>query len=221
MDLNEGQKAAVEYGIGVGRPSAPLLIIAGAGTGKTKTLAHRVARLVLNGTDPQRILLLTFTRRAAAEMTRRAARILGEMRRSSPAKVSGVSGREGSWAGTFHGIANKLLRLHASAIGLDPSFTVLDRSDSADLMNLVRNELGLHQKAARFPKKDTCLAVYSHTVNACCHLAGTLDLAFPWCADWTNELQELFREYVIAKQRHNVLDYDDLLLYWRHMMEEP
>jgi DNA helicase II / ATP-dependent DNA helicase PcrA len=90
MDLNEGQKAAVEYGIGVGRPSAPLLIIAGAGTGKTKTLAHRVARLVLNGTDPQRILLLTFTRRAAAEMTRRAARILGEARRTSHAIGTGV-----------------------------------------------------------------------------------------------------------------------------------
>jgi DNA helicase-2/ATP-dependent DNA helicase PcrA len=220
MDLNESQRAAVEYGIGIGGSSAPLLIIAGAGTGKTMTLAHLVARLVLNGTDPHRILLLTFTRRAAAEMTRRAARILGEMRRSSPAKVSGVSGREVSWAGTFHGIANKLLRLHASAIGLDPSFTVLDRSDSADLMNLVRNELGLHQKAARFPKKDTCLAVYSHTVNACCHLGETLRTAFPWCADWGDELKALFREYVATKQRHNVLDYDDLLLYWRHMMED-
>ena len=220
MDLNESQRAAVEYGIGIGGTPAPLLIIAGAGTGKTMTLAHLVARLVLNGTDPHRILLLTFTRRAAAEMTRRAARILGEMRRSSPAKVSGVSGREVSWAGTFHGIANKLLRLHASAIGLDPSFTVLDRSDSADLMNLVRNELGLHQKAARFPKKDTCLAVYSHTVNACCHLGETLQTAFPWCADWVDELKKLFREYVATKQRHNVLDYDDLLLYWRHMMED-
>ena len=107
------------------------------------------------------------------------------------------------------------------AIGLDPSFTVLDRSDSADLMNLVRNDLGLSKKAARFPKKDTCLAIYSHTVNACCELAETLDVAFPWCADWPDELKELFRAYVIAKQRNNVLDYDDLLLYWRHMMEEP
>ena len=221
MDLNEGQKAAVEYGIGVGRPSAPLLIIAGAGTGKTKTLAHRVARLVLNGTDPQRILLLTFTRRAAAEMTRRAARILGEARRTSHAIGTGVPAYDIGWSGTFHAIASRLLRLHAHGIGLDPSFTVLDRSDSADLMNLVRNDLGLSKQAARFPKKDTCLAIYSHAVNACCELAETLVTTFPWCADWPGELKELFHAYVIAKQSNNVLDYDDLLLYWRHMMEEP
>ncbi len=220
MNLNECQRAAVEYGIQDCRPSAPLLIIAGAGTGKTKTLAHRVAHLVLNGADPQRILLLTFTRRAAAEMTRRAAKILGEARRASYSNAAGARASDIGWSGTFHGISNRLLRLHAHAIGLDPSFTVLDRSDSADLMNLVRNELGLHKKAARFPKKDTCLAVYSHTINACCDLAATLDAAFPWCADWMDELKELFREYVTAKQRNNVLDYDDLLLYWRHMMEE-
>jgi DNA helicase II / ATP-dependent DNA helicase PcrA len=221
MDLNESQRAAVEYGIRDDRPSGPLLIIAGAGTGKTKTLAHRVAHLVLNGADPQRILLLTFTRRAAAEMTRRAARILDEARRASNGIETGLRPGDIGWSGTFHGVSNRLLRIHAQAIGLDPSFTVLDRSDSADLMNLVRNDLGLPKKAARFPKKDTCLAIYSHTVNACCELAGTLDTVFPWCADWTAELKELFREYVIAKQRNNVLDYDDLLLYWRHMMEEP
>jgi DNA helicase-2/ATP-dependent DNA helicase PcrA len=220
MDLNESQRAAVEYGVREGRPP-PLLIIAGAGTGKTKTLAHRMAHLVLNGADPQRILLLAFTRRAAAEMTRRAAKILDEARRASHSIEVSVRPGDIGWSGTFHGISNRLLRIHAHAIGLDPSFTVLDRSDSADLINLIRNDLGFPKKAARFPKKDTCLAIYSHTVNACCELAGTLDLAFPWCADWTNELQELFREYVIAKQRHNVLDYDDLLLYWRHMMEEP
>ena len=221
MDLNESQRAAVEYGIGFGRPSAPLLIIAGAGTGKTKTLAHRVAHLVLNGTDPERILLLTFTRRAAAEMTRRAVRILTEARRAPEKIGTSAAANAMNWSGTFHGIANKLLRLQAPAIGLDPSFTVLDRSDSADLMNLARNDLGFSRKAARFPKKDTCIAIYSHTVNACCELVETLGATFPWCADWTAELKELFRMYVIAKQRNNVLDYDDLLLYWRHMMEEP
>src|ERR1700680_3477021 len=221
MDLNEGQRVAVEYGTGVGPPSAPLLIIAGAGTGKTKTLAHRVAHLVLNGTDPQRILLLTFTRRAAAEMTRRPARILAAARRASHAIGVSVPAYDIGWSGTFHAIANRLLRLHAHGIGLDPSFTVLDRSDSADLINLVRNDLGLSKRAARFPKKDTCLAIYSNTVNACCQLAETLGSTFPWCADWPNELAELFHAYVIAKQRNNVLDYDDLLLYWRHMMEEP
>src|ERR1700722_5577410 len=200
MDLNESQKAAVEYGIGDGLPSAPLLIVAGAGTGKTNTLAHRVAHLVLSGPDPQRILLLTFTRRAAAEMTRRAARILDEARRRSHSTDGTTGSGDIGWSGTFHGISNRLLRIHAHAIGLDPSFTVLDRSDSADLINLVRNDLGFPKKSARFPKKETCLAIYSHTVNACCELTGTLTAAFPWCTDWTDELRELFREYVLAKQ---------------------
>src|SRR6516225_5002809 len=221
MDLNEGQLTAVRYGVGDGRPHRPLLIIAGAGTGKTKTLAHRVAHLVLNGADPERILLLTFTRRSAAEMTRRAALILGEVRRERQKLVEAVAASGIGWSGTFHGIANRLLRLHAYAIGLDPSFTVLDRSDSADLMNLVRNDLGFPNKARRFPKKGTCLAIYSHTVNTCCEIEITLRIAFPWCADWADELKELFRAYVLLKQQNNVLDYDDLLLYWRHMMENP
>jgi DNA helicase-2/ATP-dependent DNA helicase PcrA len=88
-------------------------------------------------------------------------------------------------------------------------------------MNLVRNDLGLSKKAKRFPKKDTCQAIYSHAVNTCCGLAVTLRTVFPWCTDWPEELKELFGAYVVAKQRNNVLDYDDLLLYWRHMMEEP
>jgi DNA helicase II / ATP-dependent DNA helicase PcrA len=217
-DLNPGQLAAVKFGIGGDRPAGPLLIIAGAGTGKTKTLAHRVAHLILNGADPRRILLLTFTRRAAAEMTRRAERILGDARALAP-KPTGTG--ELSWSGTFHGIANRLLRLHADAIGLNPAFTVLDRADAADLMNLVRSELGFAKKASRFPKKDTCLAIYSHTVNACWGIADTLAAAFPWCAEWADELKALFRGYVAAKQRDNVLDYDDLLLYWRHVMAEP
>ena len=181
MDLNESQRAAAEYGIGDSRLPAPLLIIAGAGTGKTKTLAHRVAHLVLNGADPRRILLLTFSRRAAAEMTRRAARILRDARHAPQRTEAGLAFDDVVWSGTFHAIANRLLRLHAQAIGLSPSFTVLDRSDSADLMNLVRNDLGLSNKANRFPKKDTCLAIYSHTVNTCCELAVTLRSAFPWC----------------------------------------
>jgi DNA helicase II / ATP-dependent DNA helicase PcrA len=221
MDLNESQRAAADYGIGDSRLPAPLLIIAGAGTGKTKTLAHRVAHLVLNGADPRRILLLTFTRRAAAEMTRRASRILSDARHAPQKIGAGLGFDDVVWSGTFHAVANRLLRLHAQAIGLSPSFTVLDRSDSADLMNLVRTDLGLSNKAKRFPRKDTCLAIYSHTVNTCCELAVTLRTAFPWCTDWPDELKELFSAYVVAKQRNNVLDYDDLLLYWRHMMEEP
>src|SRR4029077_3336017 len=122
-------------------------------------------------------LLLTFTRRAAAEMTRRAASILGELRRAPQKLVEGATAGI-SWSGTFHAIGNRLLRLHASAIGLDPSFTVLDRSDSADLMNLARHDLGLAAKRSRFPKKDTCLSIYSFTVNARTTLGSTLEAVF-------------------------------------------
>ena len=222
-NLNIGQRAAVEYGVPAAAGShisGPLLIIAGAGTGKTHTLAHRVAHLIATGTPPDRILLLTFTRRAAEEMTRRAERILAAAWVKSKPRVVG-SVCEIDWSGTFHAIGNRLLREHADSIGLDPSFTVLDRSDSADRLNLVRNDLGLAKKEARFPRKQTCLAIYSQTINACCPLANVLKNAFPWCAEWEAELKELFRGYVEAKQHDTVLDYDDLLLYWTHMMAEP
>lgn len=147
-DLNPAQRSAVEYGIG-GNTKAPpaLLIAAGAGTGKTKTLAHRVAHLILNGANPQRLLLLTFTRRAALEMTRRAHQILAEARGDSADQVSPQTAIL-PWSGTFHSVGSRLLRLHAPSIGLDPSFTVLDRSDSADLLDLVRTELGLARTAS-------------------------------------------------------------------------
>ena len=213
--LNPGQRAAAEYGAESlpARLPGPLLIIAGAGTGKTTTLAHRVAHLIVRGADPRRILLLTFTRRAAESMTRRAAQIVAQVVRNGarPARVE--------WSGTFHAIANRLLRHHADALGLDAAFTVLDRSDSADLVNLVRNELGLAKQATRFPRKDTCLAIYSHAVNAGQPVEQTLERAFPWCIGWADELKRLFRGYVDAKQRQHLLDYDDLLLYWFHLMQ--
>src|SRR5215813_3474477 len=222
-DLNGAQRIAVEYGISDcddPNGAGPLLIIAGAGTGKTNTLAHRVAHLILMGSMPERILLLTFTRRAASEMARRAQRILSGARAGKKPRTSGAAG-EISWSGTFHAIGNRLLRQYADTVGLDPSFTVLDRADSADCLNLVRNDLGLAKKEARFPRKETCLAIYSHTLNASCPLSAALESAFPWCAEWEGELKELFRGYVEAKQRDNVLDYDDLLLYWADMMDEP
>src|SRR5882672_2009495 len=200
MSLNPGQLAAAQH------PATPLLIIAGAGTGKTNTLAHRVAHLIKEGADPGRILLLTFTRRAAEIMSRRAERIVGKKARVS-------------WSGTFHSVANRLLRLHANAVSLDPSFTVLDRSDSADLLNVVRNDLGFAKLPARFPKKDTCLAIYSHAVNARAPVEQTLQRAFPAYTDWADQLKQLFRGYVDAKQVRHVLDYDDLLLYWFYLME--
>jgi DNA helicase-2/ATP-dependent DNA helicase PcrA len=210
--LNPDQRAAVEHGVGHD-DARPLLIIAGAGSGKTDTLAHRVAHLVMNGADPHRILLLTFSRRAAAEMERRATRILN--------RASGGNGSAGLvWSGTFHAIGARFLRDYAERIGLDRSFTIHDREDAADLMNLVRHELDFSRTAERFPAKGTCLAIYSRAVNAESPLENVLGQAFPWCANWAAELKKLFASYVEAKQRHNVLDYDDLLLYWAHMLAE-
>ena len=208
--LNPQQRCAVEHGGSALAEAGPLLIIAGAGSGKTNTLAHRVAHLVVSGVDPHRILLLTFTRRAAEEMIRRVKRIT--------AKALGIQHVDLPWSGTFHAIGARLLREYATQIGLKPSFTILDRSDAADLMDLVRHELGQSKKPSRFPKKDTCLSIYSFTINSGKSLEQVLADNFPWCAEWEKELRRLFQSYTAAKQRQNVLDYDDLLLYWAEMM---
>ena len=125
------------------------------------------------------------------------------------------------WAGTFHGIGARLLREFAERCGINPAFTILDREDAADLMNLVRAELRLHEKEQRFPLKGTCLAIYSTAVNKQLSLDRVLAEDFPWCVTFEPQLRELFRAYVEAKQRQGVFDYDDLLLYWAHMMKEP
>jgi DNA helicase-2/ATP-dependent DNA helicase PcrA len=220
--LNPAQREAAtfgESGTGKGVQAGPLLVIAGAGTGKTMTLAHRVAHLVIEGVDTERILLLTFTRRAAAEMTRRVESIvrLALVGGKQPPLPAGVL----PWSGTFHSVGNRLLRRFAHNLGLDPGFSVLDRGDAADLMDVARHELALTKKSRRFPKKDTCLAIYSRCVNSCGALEETLDEVYPWCADWEQELRELFRHYVIRKQQTQALDYDDLLLYWHHLVDEP
>jgi DNA helicase II / ATP-dependent DNA helicase PcrA len=214
--LNAEQHAAARHGLD-GSDGGPLLIIAGAGTGKTNTLAHRVACLVASGIDPRTILLLTFSRRAAVEMTRRVEGIvagLGE-------RWSRVAHSALPWAGTFHGIGARLLREYADRCGIDPAFTILDREDAADLMNLVRAELRLNESGERFPLKGTCLAIYSTAVNKQASLDRVLAQDYPWCATWEPQLRRLFSAYVEAKQRQGVLDYDDLLLYWAHLMEEP
>ena len=207
--LNERQRQAVEFG------DRPLLVIAGAGSGKTNTIAHRVAHLLVGGADPCRILLMTFSRRAASELARRVERITAQ------AMGQGYSAEALTWAGTFHGIGARILRDHAHQIGLHPDFTIHDREDSADLMNLCRHELGLSRAVARFPTKGTCLAIYSRAVNAGEALGDVLRDSFPWCAEWEAELKSLFATYVAAKQAQNVLDYDDLLLAWSQVMEEP
>jgi DNA helicase II / ATP-dependent DNA helicase PcrA len=204
--LNPRQREAATHG------DSPLLIVAGAGTGKTATLVHRVAWLIANGVDPGRILLLTFTRRAAAEMLRRAANLLHRLGRPGANRV---------WGGTYHAIATRLLHRYGKAIGLPPAFTVHDRSDSEDLMNVVRTELDLAKTDKRFPKKGTCMAIYSRCVNAREKLEDVLHRHFTWCKDWQDELKQLFDGYVDRKEATGVLDYDDLLLYWSALLEEP
>ena len=218
-DLNPEQRRAVEHGVRgpVSGPGSPLLVIAGAGSGKTKTLAHRVAHLIVNGADPRRILLLTFSRRAAAEMIRRVERICRKTMGSGAAPMIDAL----DWAGTFHAVGARLLRDYAEEIGLDPAFTIHDREDAADLMNLARHELGLSKTETRFPTKGTCLVIYSRCVNAELGLEAVLGSAFPWCGAWAAELRRLFAAYVEAKQNQAVLDYDDLLLYWAQMAADP
>jgi DNA helicase-2/ATP-dependent DNA helicase PcrA len=213
--LNPEQRRAVEHGAGPG-PDAPLLVIAGAGSGKTNTLAHRVAHLIVNGADPRRILLMTFSRRAASEMTKRVERIARKVMGDS----AGVMTDALAWSGTFHGIGARLLREYSDQIGLDPQFTIHDREDSADLMNLIRHEKGFSKTESRFPTKGTCLAIYSRCVNAETEIEQVLGTSFPWCSGWAAELKELFASYVEAKQKQNVLDYDDLLLYWAQTMSD-
>ncbi|WP_307690167.1 ATP-dependent helicase [Variovorax ginsengisoli] len=215
--LNDQQRAAVEHGVGLlADDHRPLLVIAGAGSGKTATLAHRVAHLIAQGADPQRLLLLTFSRRAAQEMSRRAghvlARVLG-LKSGSPPELP--------WAGTFHGIGARLLRQYATQIGLQENFTIHDRGDAEDLMGLVRHQLGLSSSNRRFPQKGTCLSIYSRVVNTRASLAEVVGEAFPWCGEWEPELKRLFGAYVDAKQQQQVLDYDDLLLYWAEMVADP
>jgi DNA helicase-2/ATP-dependent DNA helicase PcrA len=215
--LNDRQREAVEYGVGDAGTSGPLLVIAGAGSGKTNTLAHRVAHLIVKGADPRRILLMTFSRRAASEMGRRVERICRQVVGENAAIMRDAL----HWAGTFHGIGARLLRIYAEQIGLNVDFTIHDREDSADLMNLVRHELGLSKTESRFPTKGTCLAIYSRVVNAESSIGEILKLAYPWAIGWEEELKQLFAAYVDAKQAQNVLDYDDLLLYWAQMVSDP
>jgi DNA helicase II / ATP-dependent DNA helicase PcrA len=203
-DLNPEQRGAATHGDG------PLLIVAGAGTGKTTTLAARVAWLIgERGVRPERILLLTFSRRAAREMLGRAGRMTG---RTDAGRVFG---------GTFHAVANRLLRIHGRALGLSPSFTVLDQADGADVMNLLREELGFASKGRRFPRKDTLAAIHSRVVNGGEKLDEVVRRRYPWCTDDVEGIRQIFRAYVERKRAHQTLDYDDLLLFWKALAASP
>lgn len=216
-ELNDRQREAVTHG------DSPLLIIAGAGTGKTTTLAHRVAYLMATGTDPSRILLLTFTRRAATEMLRRVDDILLACRHAtgSGRKRRTRFGSRVVWGGTFHSVAARLLRQHGRLIGLDAEFTILDRSDAEDLLNVLRADLGLTKTETRFPLKGTCLDIYSRCMNTRQSLENVLKTAFPWCVDETDGLKQLFEAYGTRKESEGILDYDDLLTFWHALLTEP
>src|SRR5664280_1722119 len=157
---------------------------------------------------------MTFSRRAASEMTKRVERIARKVLGDN----AGIMTDALAWAGTFHGIGSRLLREYAEQIGLDPAFTIHYREDSADLMNLVRHEKGFSKTESRFPTKGTCLSIYSRCVNAEMPIEQVIGASYPWCSGWAAELKELFAAYVEAKQKQNVLDYDDLLLYWAQMV---
>ena len=209
--LNDAQREAACHGDG------PLLVIAGAGSGKTMTLAARVARLVRDGADPNRLLLLTFSRRAAQEMQAR----VGALLRESLGLPPSAAAPQLPWAGTFHAIGARLLREQATRLGLSEDFSLLDRSDAEDLVGWVRERQGLAAREKRFPMKGTCLSIYSRAVNSRSPLGEVLRDAFPWCAAEADSLASLFRAYEQAKVDQQALDFDDLLLYWAEMMQEP
>src|SRR5690349_20771674 len=198
--LNDDQARAATFGDG------PLLVIAGAGTGKTRTLIHRVAALIERGVSPERILLLTFTRRAASEMLSRAERLVGP----NGARVHG---------GTFHSVGHRLLRQFGGAAGLPADFTIMDQVDAQDLMQLARGALGLAKSAKRFPKKETLHYLYSRHINTELPIDELLHREVPHFLEYEEQIVSLFADYTLRKQERNLVDYDDLLLFWAMMLE--
>jgi DNA helicase-2/ATP-dependent DNA helicase PcrA len=193
FELNDEQRGAVEHDGG------PLLVLAGAGTGKTTTLTARVGRLLERGVPAHRVLLLTFTRRAAAEMVGRAA----------------VDRRSRPWGGTFHSVAHRIVAANAAALGLPGGFAVIDPADAADLLDLVREEQGLARAGRRTPRKGLLLDLYSRSVNTGRPLSETLSETAPWAADLVEPVADVIKAYVARKRSRALLDFDDLLLYWR------
>ena len=203
--LDDQQLAAVTHGRG------PLVIVAGAGTGKTRTLTSRVAHLLDRGTAPERVLLLTFTRRAAGDMVARAAALCGE---------NGAARR--MWGGTFHAVAHRLISEHASSLGLD-EVSVIDPGDVTDLMDLLRHEHGLDATTGgvRMPRAGTLADIYSRSVNTDRRAREVISLDFPWIEPHADGVVAVLRDYVARKREHGLLDFDDLLLYWRALLQQP
>jgi DNA helicase II / ATP-dependent DNA helicase PcrA len=200
--LNPDQLAAVTH------TGGPLLILAGAGTGKTGTLVARAAWLRDQGIQPSRILLLTFTRRAADDMLARAQPPDGQ-----PA--------ERIFGGTFHAVAHRIIRAHAESFSLPPEFSVIDTADVSDVMDTLRDSHGLTGTGRRAPRAATCADIYTRCVSTGIQLAEVVAAGYPWCVPFTEQLAAMFTDYVGYKRRHGLVDFDDLLLLWRAALADP
>jgi ATP-dependent DNA helicase UvrD/PcrA len=204
-DLNDEQRQAATYAGG------PLLVLAGAGTGKTRTLVARAAWLRAEGIQASRILLLTFTRRAADDMLARVASVAARPE-GADERISG---------GTFHAIAHRIIREHAESFSLPAAFSVIDPADMADVLDVLRAEHGLVGTQRRAPRAAVCADIYTRCVNTQTTIADVVAATFPWCTDFTAQLAGLFRAYVAHKRRHGLVDFDDLLLLWRAALADP
>src|SRR6187397_27985 len=200
-ELNEQQLAAVTA------PPGPILVIAGAGSGKTRTLTYRVAYLLENGIDPRNILLLTFTNKAAREMLNRVANLL-------PVDASGL------WGGTFHSIGNRILRRHGTALGYASGFTIMDREDQKDLINTVIADVGIDPKEIRFPKGDVLAEIFSFIINTECAVEELLAGKFPYFLPLLDRIKEVHARYEKKKKATNSMDFDDLLEKTLRMLKE-
>jgi DNA helicase-2/ATP-dependent DNA helicase PcrA len=202
--LDDAQLAAAAHSGGA------LVVLAGAGTGKTRTLTARVAQLLAHGADPSRVLLLTFTRRAAADMLARAAVLCGDRRAAAQL-----------WGGTFHAVAHRLISLHAEALGLPGGLSVLDPADARDLMDLLRHDHELAGTGERLPRADTLVDAYSRAINTGRPARTVIAAEFPWCDPHVDKILDLFRAYTARKRSGGLLDFDDLLLGWRSLLSDP
>ena len=207
--LDDAQLAAVT------QAEAPLVILAGAGTGKTRTLTSRVAHLLERGTPPERILLLTFTRRAAEDMLGRAASLCAD--RDADRRV---------WGGTFHAVAHRLVAEHAEQLGLS-EVSVIDPGDVTDLLDLLRDDHGLTQgedrdtRVGRLPRAGALADIYSRSVNTGRSAREIITADFPWCEPHTEQIMLLLKDFVTRKRARGLLDFDDLLLAWRALLAQP
>src|SRR5205823_10699805 len=200
-ELNEQRLAAVTSSPG------PLLVIAGAGTGKTRTLIYRVAYLLENGIDPRHILLLTFTNKAAREMLGRVANLL-------PVDASGL------WGGTFHSVGNRILRRHGTALGYSSGFTIMDREDQKDLIDAVVTSAGIDPKEIRFPKADVLAEIFSFVVNTEKPVEELLAEKFPYFLPLLEKIQDVRERYEKKKEATNSMDFDDLLQKTLSMLQQ-